>query len=145
MWDLLTGRIITLVEPTTDGEVPLWKISPGDELHGEFRNVTELTAAWTDADNQFAKWGDAVQAGLIAMNEAADAGEISELLAPEVIPVISPAVYGTLLMNMLRTTEEPFTPEDKKFLVDLAADLGPDWLDRLRGAVAFMIKVDSFQ
>lgn len=132
----------------TSGNVPITDFQQIIELNNTYPNADNSGLEIADphpADNQFVKWGDAVNAGLIAMNEAADVGEISELLAPEVIPVISPAVYGTLLMNMLRTTEEPFTLEDKKFLVDLAADLGPDWLNRLSGAVAFMIKVDSFQ
>lgn len=101
----------------TSGNVPITDFQQIIELDSTYPNADNSGFEIADphpADNQFAKWVDAV-----------------------------PAMYGTLLMNMLRTTEGPFTPEDKKFLVDLAADLGPDWLDRLRGAVAFMIKAEK--
>jgi len=52
-----------------------------------------------------------------------------------------PDVLGQILMNEFGLPEQPM---NKARLLEIAQWMGPDYLEALRRAVAFMVKVESF-
>jgi len=87
----------------------------------------------------------AVRDGFAALNWAVVNGELDGMLMDALTSVeVRPEVFGQIMMEML---EEPdgLQPSVKQLLVLVAAHMGPDWIETLRRAVAFMDKVESFR
>lgn len=57
---------------------------------------------------------------------------------------VEPEVLGQMVMQALPDTDKQMTRGDKKFWIDFAEWLGPDWLESLRRTVAFMQKAGAF-
>lgn len=97
----------------------------------------------TAGDNEFAAKLQQARDGFAALTWAAQNGSLEEMTA-DFGESIDERVLGQIMMEMLEDPEG-LRPSVKQKLVLVAAHMGPDWIDNLRKAVAFMDKVESFQ
>lgn len=90
----------------------------------------------------FADAYEAVQVGIATLNfNEGDIGELVDGVTP------APHTIGQLLMACIALSELPTSrlpPEQKRFWLQVAEFIGPDYIRELRRIAAFMDKMDQF-
>jgi hypothetical protein len=93
-----------------------------------------------------ASFGTAIQLFTDAARMMEEAAEMVERDLPEAMPEmrLAPDVMGQLLMNVLGTPGTRLTLSEKKYWLEVASHMGPDWINSMKQVSAFMDKFDKF-
>lgn len=106
------------------------------------KTVIDLCAGTPGSSISPAAAIELARCAVAALNTCADVDSMTELL--QAYPQLKCAVFGQILMNHLPSPDGPLSPDDKTFLLSVAAYMGLDWLESMRRSAAFMIRVEGF-